>query len=67
VLVRIGDEHDEPALRPLTLVASGYGLHARPLGVVSLLGPTRMDYTLAIASVRGAAAALSAFVEDVYG
>ena len=67
VLVRMGDDHDEEALRPLTLVTSGYGLHGRPLGVVSLLGPTRMDYTLAIASVRGAAAALSNFVEEVYG
>jgi heat-inducible transcriptional repressor len=66
VLVRMGDEHGEPALRPLALVTSGYGLPARPLGVVSLLGPTRMDYTLAISSVRAAAAALSDFVEEVY-
>jgi transcriptional regulator of heat shock response len=33
---------------------------------VSLVGPTRMDYPSALAAVRGAAAVLSAFVEDVY-
>ena len=36
------------------------------LGTVSLIGPTRMDYATAIRSVRGAAALLSEFVEQVY-
>jgi heat-inducible transcriptional repressor len=67
VLVRVGEDLDDPAFRPLALVATSYGLAARTLGAVSLLGPTRMDYAQAIASVRGAAAALSGFVEDVYG
>jgi heat-inducible transcriptional repressor len=31
-----------------------------------VIGPVRMDYATAIASVRGAAQALSRFVEDVY-
>ena len=43
--------------RGLSLVAANYGLLARNLGTVSLIGPTRMDYTFAIRSVRGAAAA----------
>ena len=38
----------------------------RNLGTVSLIGPTRMDYATAIRSVRGAAALLSEFVEQVY-
>jgi heat-inducible transcriptional repressor len=33
---------------------------------VSLFGPTRMDYRLAMATVRGAAQILSRYVEDVY-
>jgi heat-inducible transcriptional repressor len=33
---------------------------------VSLLGPVRMDYDMAIRSVRAAALELSRFVEDVY-
>ncbi len=66
VLVRIGDEHDDPRIRPLSLVAAGYGAGARNLGVICLVGPVRMDYAAAIASVRGAAAALSEFVGAIY-
>jgi heat-inducible transcriptional repressor len=66
VYVRIGRENEAPALRSLALVASGYGLPARNLGTVSVIGPLRMDYARAIASVRAAATELSRFVEDVY-
>jgi heat-inducible transcriptional repressor len=66
VLVRIGAENELPALRSVTLVAKGYGLPGRPLGAVSLLGPVRMDYANAIATVREAARQLSRFVVDVY-
>jgi len=66
VSVRIGRENEAPALRSLALVAAGYGLPARNLGTVSVIGPLRMDYGRAIASVRAAASELSRFVEDVY-
>ena len=66
VFVRIGRENEAPALRSLALVAASYGLPQRSLGAVSVIGPTRMDYPRAIASVRSAAQALSRFVEDVY-
>jgi heat-inducible transcriptional repressor len=66
VFVRIGSENEAPALRSLALVAAGYGLPARNLGTVSVIGPLRMDYGRAIASVRAAASELSRFVEDVY-
>jgi heat-inducible transcriptional repressor len=64
--LRIGSENEIPHLRGLSLVAANYGLPARNLGTVSLIGPTRMDYATAIRSVRGAAALLSEFVEEVY-
>ena len=64
--VRIGGENPEPALRSLSLVAANYGLPQRNLGTVSVIGPTRMDYAHAIASVREAAHQLSRFVEDLY-
>jgi heat-inducible transcriptional repressor len=67
VLVRIGSENEAPALRSLAVVAAGYGLPARPLGIVSVIGPVRMDYGGAIRSVRDAALQLSRFIEDVYG
>jgi heat-inducible transcriptional repressor len=66
VLVRIGSENELPALRSLAVVAAGFGLPARKLGTVSLIGPVRMDYPRAIATVREAALQLSRYVEDVY-
>jgi heat-inducible transcriptional repressor len=66
VYVRIGGENATPGLRSLAVVAAGYGLPRRDLGTVSVIGPVRMDYATAIASVRDAAFALSRFVEDVY-
>jgi heat-inducible transcriptional repressor len=66
VLVRIGQENEEPALRSLALVAAGYGLPQRALGAVSLIGPVRMDYATAIGAVREAARQLSRFIADVY-
>ncbi len=66
VYVRIGRENASPALRSLAVVAASYGLPARSLGTVSVIGPVRMDYATAIASVRDAAIQLSGFVQDVY-
>jgi heat-inducible transcriptional repressor len=66
VLVRIGTENELPALHSLALVAAGYGLPARKLGTVSLIGPVHMDYGGAIRVVREAALQLSRFIEDVY-
>jgi heat-inducible transcriptional repressor len=64
--VRIGHENDVPALHSLALVATGYGVAQRKLGAVSLIGPVRMDYAGAIATVREAAHELSRFVEHAY-
>ena len=66
IYVRIGGENAVPALRSLSLVAANYGLPQRNLGTVSVVGPTRMDYGLAIGTVREAAHQLSRFIEDVY-
>ena len=66
IYVRIGKENAMPALRGLSLVAANYGLPERNLGTVSVIGPTRMDYAVAIRSVGAAALQLSRFVEDVY-
>ena len=64
--VRIGHENPLPALQTLSLVAANYGLPSRNLGTVSVIGPTRMDYGVAIRCVREAAGELSRFVEDLY-
>ena len=57
---------DQPGLADVALVGASYGLAHRTLGAVTLLGPLRMDYEHAIRNVRGAAAELSRFIEDVY-
>jgi heat-inducible transcriptional repressor len=66
IYVRIGHENELPAMHSLALVATGYGMARRKLGTVSLIGPVRMDYAGAIATVREAAHELSRFVEDAY-
>jgi heat-inducible transcriptional repressor len=65
VLVRIGAENEAP-LQSMALVAAAYGLPARKLGTVSLMGPVRMDYAEAIGMVREAAHQLSRYIETVY-
>ncbi|MFI5028455.1 MAG: heat-inducible transcriptional repressor HrcA [Solirubrobacterales bacterium] len=67
VFLWIGDENPQPELRSVSVVGANYGLAHRNLGTVGVLGPLRMDYATAIASVRGAARELSRYCETVYG
>ncbi|MGZ5324424.1 MAG: heat-inducible transcriptional repressor HrcA [Solirubrobacterales bacterium] len=66
VFVWIGAENPQPELREVSVVGANYGLGYRNLGAVSVLGPVRMDYGTAIASVREAAGELSRVFEAVY-
>jgi heat-inducible transcriptional repressor len=66
VFLWIGDENPAPELRSVSVVGANYGLGYRNLGTVGVVGPLRMDYATAIASVRGAAGQLSRFFETVY-
>lgn len=66
VYLRIGAELPDRSLSGLSMVAANYGVPRRNLGTVSLFGPTRMDYRLAMATVRAAAQVLSRYVEGVY-
>lgn len=66
VYLRIGREMPAPAMSECSLVAANYGLAHRNLGTVGVLGPTRMDYHLAIGSVAGTARSLSRIVEEIY-
>ena len=66
VFLRIGRENETRELQSVSIVASGYGVPSRNLGAVSVIGPVRMDYGKAIASVRQAADELSRFVGELY-
>jgi heat-inducible transcriptional repressor len=66
VFLWIGHENPQPELRSVSFVGANYGLGHRNLGAVGVVGPLRMDYATAIASVRGAARELSRYFETVY-
>jgi heat-inducible transcriptional repressor len=66
VFLRIGRENERAELKSLSIVASPYGPPNRHLGAVSVIGPVRMDYGSAIASVRAAANELTRFVGELY-
>lgn len=66
VAVRIGHENALPELRSLTVVGAAYGLPARPLGMVGLIGPRAMDYPLAMRAVSLAADSLSRVADELY-
>lgn len=50
--VIIGEENPQETLRPYSVVIARYGIPGEATGVVGTVGPTRMDYTRAISSVR---------------
>jgi heat-inducible transcriptional repressor len=66
IYVRIGRENEIPAMRSLAMVAAGYGVAQRRLGIVSVIGPVRMNYAYAIPAVREVAHELSRFIEEAY-
>lgn len=66
VFAWIGAENPAPELRSVSVVGANYGLGYRNLGTIGVVGPLRMDYATAIASVREAAGELSRFFEGVY-
>jgi heat-inducible transcriptional repressor len=66
VFLWIGAENPQPELRSVSVVGANYGLGHRNLGSVGVVGPLRMDYATAIASVRAAARELSRYFETVY-
>jgi heat-inducible transcriptional repressor len=66
VFLWIGDENPQPELRSVSVVGANYGLGYRNLGSVGVVGPLRMDYATAIASVRDTARELSRYFESVY-
>jgi heat-inducible transcriptional repressor len=57
--VIIGEENSQETLRPYSVVLARYGIPGKTIGVIGTVGPTRMDYTRAISSVRYVADFLS--------
>lgn len=59
VSVRIGRENEHSGLTEASVVTAGYGSGVDLVARLGILGPTRMDYPVAISSVRAVARYLS--------
>ena len=64
VSVRIGHENPVSGLQTTSLVSVGYGLGQERLAGLGVLGPTRMDYPMTMASVRAVARYVSEILDD---
>ena len=64
VRVRIGRENPYEPLQAASIVASGYGDDGSSWGSLGIMGPTRMDYPAAIASVRAVARYVGRFLAE---
>jgi len=66
VQVFIGAENAPAEMRDVSLVLAPYGEAGRAVGVVGVLGPTRMAYPQAIGTVRFVSTLLSELVQHIY-
>ena len=66
VLVFIGRENEPLEMRDVSLVLAPYGRPGRAIGVVGVLGPTRMSYPHAIGTVRFVSGLMNELIEHLY-
>lgn len=66
VQVFIGAENAPIEMRDVSLVLAPYGRPGRAVGVVGVLGPTRMPYSQAIGTVRFVSGLMNELVEHLY-
>ena len=66
IQVFIGHENLPAEMQDVSLVLAPYGLIDQAVGVVGVLGPTRMPYPQAIASVEFVSGLMSELVEHLY-
>ena len=66
VQVFIGAENASAEMRDVSLVLAPYGRPGRAVGVVGVLGPTRMSYPQAIGTVRFVSGLMNELVDHLY-
>ncbi len=64
VSIKIGSEITIEPIQNCTFISTNYLCDDKPVGTVGVLGPTRLGYTRAIASVQAAAAHLSEAISN---
>lgn len=67
VRVVIGKENEAEAIQDYSVVIGRYGVPEEAVGTVSIVGPTRLPYAHAIATVRYLSSLLSDLVAELYG
>jgi heat-inducible transcriptional repressor len=66
VRVFIGSENPPEEMHDVSLVLASYGRSGRAMGVVGVLGPTRMAYPHAISTVRYVSGLMNELVDHLY-
>jgi heat-inducible transcriptional repressor len=65
VRVTIGGEHPSTSEWEASIVTAPFGAEGEMLGTIGVVGPTRMDYLSAMASVRAVAKRLSEIATEL--
>ena len=66
VKVYIGQENEPPDMQEVALILAPYGRPDRAVGVVGVLGPTRLAYPEAIGTVRFVSGLMNELVDHLY-
>ncbi len=66
IQIFIGHENHPVEMRDVSLVLAPYGRPGRAIGVVGVLGPTRMSYSQAIGTVRFVSGLMNELVDHLY-
>jgi len=67
VRVVIGSENEEEAMRECTMVVTRYGIPGEVSGAIGIVGPTRLEYRVAIPAVGFLSGVMSELVGEMYG
>ncbi len=65
--VRIGKEHNLPELRDISLIRTVYKMKDKPLGVLGIIGPKRMEYSKMISLVDFVSSVVNKLLERIAG
>ncbi len=63
--VKIGHENEDQVIQDCSVVTASYEIAGRAVGVIGVLGPTRMDYAKVLPIVEGTASVLSELLSQI--
>lgn len=67
VSIKIGTENRQEGVRNCSMITATYQIDGEVLGVIGLLGPTRMEYSKSLAVIENLTEQLSVALKRVYG